>query len=312
MRNGTEDRLMLLDSASMYFRAFYGVPDTMVAPDGTPVNAVRGLLDYIARLVADRRPTQLVAAMDADWRPEWRVAAIPSYKAHRVADEAKNEEEVPDALSPQVPIIEQVLDALGICRVGVPGYEADDVIGTLATSATCPVEIVTGDRDLFQLVEDARDVTVLYIVKGVGNAELIDEAEITRRYDIPGRSYADFATMRGDPSDGLPGVPGVGEKTAAALLREFGTLDGILAAAQISDAGFPRGSHAKIVAAGEYIGPARKVVAVAHDVPIGSLDPALPRKPRDPDALDTLAERWALSSSVERVLEALGSYSRPV
>ncbi|HVT21658.1 MAG TPA: 5'-3' exonuclease [Mycobacteriales bacterium] len=296
---------MLLDSASMYFRAYYGVPDTMAAPDGTPVNAVRGFLDYIARLVSDRRPTKLVAAMDADWRPQWRVAAIPSYKAHRVADEATNEEEVPDTLSPQVPIIEDVLDALGICRVGVPGYEADDVIGTLATSAACPVEIVTGDRDLFPLVEDGRGVTVLYIVKGVGNAEVIDEAEIVRRYDIPGRSYADFATMRGDPSDGLPGVPGVGDKTAAALLREFGTLDGILTAAQASDAGFPRGSHAKIMAAADYIGPARTVVAVARDVPVGPLDPALPSAPRDPAALDALAQRWGLGSSVERVLEAL-------
>ncbi|HVS69615.1 MAG TPA: 5'-3' exonuclease [Mycobacteriales bacterium] len=296
---------MLLDSASMYFRAFYGVPDTMLAPDGTPVNAVRGLLDYIARLVTDRRPTHLVAAMDADWRPEWRVAAIPSYKAHRVADEANNEEEVPDALSPQVPIIEDVLDALGICRVGVPGYEADDVIGTLATAATCPVEIVTGDRDLFQLVDDARRVTVLYIVKGVGNAEVIDEAEITRRYGIPGRRYADFATMRGDPSDGLPGVPGVGEKTAAALLREFATLEGILVAAQTSDAGFPRGSHAKIIAAAEYIEQARKVVAVATDVPVGNLEPRLPHAPKDPDALAALSDRWGLATSVDRVLKAL-------
>lgn len=291
----------------MYFRAYFGVPDTMVAPDGSPVNAVRGMLDYIARLVSDRRPTQLVAAMDADWRPEWRVAAIPSYKAHRVADVTTNAEEVPDTLSPQVPIIEDVLDAVGLCRIGVEGYEADDVIGTLATTAPCPVEIVTGDRDLFQLVDDARDVKVLYIAKGVGNSELIDEAEITRRYDIPSRSYADFATMRGDPSDGLPGVPGVGEKTAAALLREFGSLDGVLLAAQQSDAGFPRGSHAKIVAAADYIGLARKVVAVARDVPVGDIDPRLPRTPHDPDALDELSERWGLDSSVQRVLQALRS-----
>jgi 5'-3' exonuclease len=299
----TADRLLLLDSASMYFRAFFGVPDTMVAPDGTPVNAVRGLLDYIARLVSERRPTQLVAAMDADWRPAWRVAAVPSYKAHRVSPAGG--EEVPDTLSPQVPIIEQVLDALGLCRLGVAGYEADDVIGTLAMGATCPVQIVTGDRDLFQLVDDARSVTVLYIAKGVGNAEVIDEAAITARYDIPGRSYADFATMRGDPSDGLPGVRGVGDKTAAALLREFGTLDGVLAAAQLSEAGFPRGCHAKILAALDYIEPARKVVAVAHDVPVGNIDPSLPRVPRDQRALDALSEQWGLQSSVERVLAAL-------
>ena len=303
------DRLLLLDSASMYFRAFHGVPDTMVAPDGTPVNAVRGFLDYIARLVTDRRPTHVVAAMDADWRPQWRVDAIPSYKAHRVADEASNAEEVPDTLSPQVPIIENVLDAFGICRVGVAGYEADDVIGTLAMRAACPTEIVTGDRDLFQLVDDERRVTVLYIVKGVGNAEVIDEAEITRRYNIPGRSYADFATMRGDPSDGLPGVPGVGEKTAAALLNEFGSLDAILAAAAVSDAGFPRGCHAKIVAASAYIEPARKVVAVAHDAPVGTIDATLPATPRDRVALEELSDRWGLHSSVERVVEAIASHN---
>jgi 5'-3' exonuclease len=299
----TGDRLLLLDSASMYFRAFFGVPDTMVAPDGTPVNAIRGFLDYIARLVGDRRPTRLVAAMDADWRPQWRVDAIPSYKAHRVAPEGG--EEVPDTLSPQVPIIEDVLDAIGLCRLGVANYEADDVIGTLAIAAVCPVEIVTGDRDLFQLVDDARQVTVLYIAKGVGNSEVIDEAAITERYDIPGKSYADFATMRGDPSDGLPGVRGVGDKTAAALLREFGTLDGVIAAAQISDAGFPRGSHAKILAAADYIAPARKVVAVAHDVPVGDIDPTLPAAPRDERALAALSDRWGLHNSVERVLDAL-------
>jgi 5'-3' exonuclease len=204
-----------------------------------------------------------------------------------------------------VPIIEAVLDALGLCRLGVAGYEADDVIGTLATHATCPVQIVTGDRDLFQLVEDDRQVTVLYIAKGVGNAEVIDEAAITARYDIPGRSYADFATMRGDPSDGLPGVPGIGDKTASALLRTFGTLDGVLAAAQLSDEGFPRGSHAKLLAAADYIEPARKVVAVATDVPVDGIDPTLPAAARDASALEELSQRWGLHNSVERVLDAL-------
>jgi 5'-3' exonuclease len=293
---------MLLDSASMYFRAFYGVPADVTAPDGSPVNAVRGLLEFIAYLVAERRPTQLVAAMDADWRPEWRVAAVPSYKAHRVSPAGG--EEVPDALTPQVPIIEDVLDALGICRVGVAGYEADDVIGTLATTATVPVEIVTGDRDLFQLVDDARDVAVIYIAKGVGASERIDEAEITKRYDIPGREYADFATMRGDPSDGLPGVPGIGEKTAATLLRTFGNLDGILAAAAVSDEGFPRGSHAKLVTALDDIPAMRRVVAVACDVQVGSLSPAIPPAAPDQEALDALAERWGLRNSIARVLEA--------
>jgi 5'-3' exonuclease len=296
---------MLLDSASMYFRSFFGVPDNVVAPDGTIVNAVKGFLDAIAFLVSEHRPTHLVAAMDMDWRPAWRVEAVPSYKAHRVAPEGG--EEVPDTLSPQVPIIEAALDALGICRIGMPDAEADDVIGTLATTATMPVEIVTGDRDLFQLVDDARDVAVLYIAKGFGNRERIDEAEITRRYDIPGRAYADFATMRGDTSDGLPGVPGIGEKTAATLLRTFGDLDGILAAAALSDEGFPRGCHAKLLASIASIPAMRRVVAVARDLPIGSVSDAVPASPPNAEALDALAERWGLRNAVARVLEAFVS-----
>ena len=149
---------MLLDSASLYYRAFYGVPETMTAPDGTPVNAVRGMLDMIARLIRARHPGRLVACMDADWRPAFRVAAIPSYKAHRANPDGT--ELAPDALTAQVPVIEAVLAAAGVEMAAAPGYEADDVIGTLAARADGPVEVVTGDRDLFQLVDDARGVRV--------------------------------------------------------------------------------------------------------------------------------------------------------
>jgi len=200
---------MLLDTASLYFRAYYGVPDTLTAPDGTPVNAVRGLLDMIARLVRARHPGQLVACLDADWRPAFRVAAIPSYKAHRAQPDGG--EDVPAALAAQVPVIEDVLGAIGIAMAGAPGYEADDVIGTLAARASGPVEIVTGDRDLFQLVDDEKPVRVLYTMRGLTNLDVVNEAAVTARYHIPGRAYADFAVLRGDPSDGLPGVPGVGE-----------------------------------------------------------------------------------------------------
>src|ERR1700722_8646103 len=262
--------LLLLDTASLYFRAFYGVPDTVTAPDGTPVNAVRGLLDYISRLVGDRRPTHLVAAMDHSWRPDWRVAAVPSYKSHRVSPEG--EEEVPDTLTPQVPIICDVLDAIGIARVGATDYEADDIIGTLATRATGTVEIVTGDRDLFQLVDDSVPVRIVYVVKGVANRELIDESEVARRYGIPGRAYAEFATLRGDPSDGLPGVPGVGDKTAAALITSFGTVAAVVAAAQGDGEGFPKGAQAKVLAALDYLDRALDVVRVACDVPLGDFD----------------------------------------
>src|SRR4051812_38378275 len=217
------DKLLLLDTPSLYFRAFYGSPESVTAPDGTPVNAVRGLLDFMARLIRDHKPTRVVAAMDEDWRPAWRVAALPSYKAHRVA--ADGGDQTPDALAVQVPVIEEVLDALGLARVGVAGYEADDVIGTLAAEAGCAVDVVTGDRDLFQLVRDDQPVRIIYTAKGVGTATPWDEAAVTAKYGIPGRAYGEFAALRGDPSDGLPGVAGIGEKTAAALISRFGTVE---------------------------------------------------------------------------------------
>ena len=298
-------KLLLLDTPSLYFRAFYGVPDTITAPDGTPVNAVRGLLDFIARLVADRGPRRLVAAMDADWRPAFRVEALPSYKAHRVA--SGDQEEVPDALSPQVVVIEEVLAALGVACFGVAGYEADDVIGTLAIRDAGPVDVVTGDRDLFQLVDDSRAVRVLYVARGVGRADVVDEAWVTAKYGIPGRAYADFATLRGDPSDGLPGVAGIGDKTAAALITRYGTLPALLAALDSGDTAMPAGARTKLAAAGDYLAVAPKVVAVAADVPLPRYDDGVPAAPRDPDRLVELSQRWGLDSPLNRVLSAFAA-----
>ncbi len=302
-------RLMLLDTASLYFRAYFGVPDSVRAPDGTPVNAVRGLLDFIARLVQDHRPDALVACMDADWRPEWRVSLIPGYKAHRVAEESEtgpDEEEVPDTLSPQVPVIEAVLDALGIARLGVQGYEADDVIGTLATRAHGPVDIVTGDRDLFQLVDDARGVRVLYPLKGVGSLQVTDEALLREKYGVDGPGYADLATLRGDPSDGLPGVPGIGEKTAAKLLAAYGDLDGIRAAAADPASKITPAQRRRLVESAPYLDVAPAVVRVARDIPVPEdLDERLPDEPRDGEVLAALGERWGLGSSLDRVLHTL-------
>lgn len=309
-RAGTGGALMLLDTASLYFRAYYGVPETLTAPDGTPVNAVRGLLDFIARLVTDLRPARLVACTDEDWRPAFRVAAIPSYKAHRVADEGAPElhgETVPDTLSPQVQVIFDVLDALGIARVGVAGYEADDVIGALATRADGPVDVVTGDRDLFQLVDDARRVRILYTARGVGRHEVVDEQVVTTKYAIPGRAYADFAVLRGDPSDGLPGVPGIGDKTAAALIRQYGTLDRLLAAVAVKDPALPAASARKLVAAADYLAVAPAVVQVARDLDTAAYDDLLPAAPADPGRLVALVDRWGIDSSVNRVLTAFAA-----
>ena len=299
-------KLMLLDSASLYFRAFYGMKESITAPDGTPVNAVRGFLDFITRLVTDQEPTLLVCCWDDDWRPEFRVAAIPSYKAHRVADASTDAEEVPDTLAPQVPVIADVLAAFGIARIGVPGYEADDVIGTLAARADVPVDVVTGDRDLFQVIDDARRVRVLYTAKGgVARAELVTESVVSERYGVPPQAYADFAALRGDPSDGLPGVPGVGEKTAAALITAYGSLDGVRRAAEAGDPGARASVHDKVLAARDYLDVAPTVVRVALDVPVPDHDDRLPTAPTDPAALATLAERWGLATSVARLTAAL-------
>jgi 5'-3' exonuclease len=293
--------MLLLDSASLYFRAFFGVPE-VIGPSGVPTNAVRGLLDMIASLVDRGRPTHLVACWDNDWRPAFRVEAIPSYKAHRVA--TGHEEEVPDALSPQVAIIEDVLEALGVACFGVEGYEADDVIGTLAIRDPGPVDIVTGDRDLFQLVDDSREVRVLYTARGVGRADVVDEAWVAAKYGIPGRSYADFATLRGDPSDGLPGVAGVGDKTAAALITKYGSLPALLDALDAGDTAMPAGARSKLAASRDYLAVAPKVVAVASDVPLPAYDDGIPASPRDPDRLVELSQRWGLDSPLNRVLSA--------
>ncbi|MEU1087111.1 5'-3' exonuclease [Streptomyces sp. NPDC005892] len=302
---------MLLDTASLYYRAYFGVPDSVRAPDGTPVNAVRGLLDFIGRLVQDHHPDDLVACMDADWRPAWRVDLIPTYKAHRVAVETPagqaDVEETPDTLSPQVPVIEAVLDAVGIARVGVAPYEADDVIGTLTGLATGPVDIVTGDRDLYQLVDDARGVRVLYPLKGVGTLQVTDEAVLREKYGVDGRGYVDLALLRGDPSDGLPGVPGIGEKTAAKLLDAYGDLAGIMAAVDDPAAKLTPSQRRRLDEAREYVAVAPKVVRVAGDVPLPAFDPVLPREARDPVALSELAERWGLRGALQRLLSALHS-----
>jgi 5'-3' exonuclease len=296
--------LMLLDTASLYFRAFYGVPETVRAPDGTPVNAVRGLLDMIARLVRAREPAGLVACWDADWRPAFRVAAVPSYKAHRLAADRASEQ-TPPALDPQVPVIEEVLRVSGLAVAGAPGYEADDVMATLAARSAGPVDVVTGDRDLFQLVDDARGVRVIYTVRGLTNMDVIDEAAVTAKYGIPGRAYADFAALRGDPSDGLPGVPGVGEKTAAALIRAFGSIEGITAALDAGHGGFPRGSRDKLEMARDYLDIALSVVRVVDDAPLPDVDGRLPAVPADAARLRELGERWGLGSSLSRFVTAV-------
>ncbi|HEY3574751.1 MAG TPA: 5'-3' exonuclease [Arthrobacter sp.] len=306
------NRLMLLDTASLYFRAFYGLPDTIRRADGTPVNAVRGLLDMIARLTTDYGATHLVACWDDDWRPQWRVDLIPTYKAHRVAEivaGAADVEVVPDELEAQIPLIRHVLGLAGIAVVGVPEHEADDVVGTYASHAGFPVDVVTGDRDLFQLVDDDRRVRVIYTARGMRNLEVLTDAVVVEKYRVLPQQYADYATLRGDASDGLPGVAGIGEKTAAALLLEHGTLDGLLAAAADPRGGVSASVRSKLAAAADYLKVAPAVVNVVRDLELPSLEEAgaelqaVTGEARE--ELDRLATEWNLGGSVRRLLEAL-------
>lgn len=298
------ERVMLLDTASLYFRAFYGIHSSIRAPDGTPVNALRGLLDFISRLVTAHQPTSLVAAWDDDWRPQFRVDAIPSYKAHRVVEE--DEEEVPDELAPQVDLIAEVLALIGIPRVGAAGYEADDVIATLATGTDSPVLIVTGDRDLFQLIDDTQPIKVLYTAaKGVLNAELIDDAAVRERYGVAADQYADFALLRGDPSDGLPGVRGIGEKTAAKLIGEFGTVSALLTAVADGTAGLTPAMTKKLADGVGYVDQAEAVVRVVRDIDMPPVRATLPAAPADPAGLALFADQWGVESAVERLAIAL-------
>jgi 5'-3' exonuclease len=306
------DRLMLLDTASLYFRAFYGVPDAIRRDDGTPVNAVRGLLDMIARLTTDYGATHLVACWDDDWRPQWRVDLIPSYKSHRVAEGvagAADVEVVPDALEAQIPMIRRVLELAGIAVVGAAEHEADDVIGTYASHAELPVDVVTGDRDLFQVVDDARQVRVIYTARGMRNLEVLTDAVVVGKYRVLPGQYADYATLRGDSSDGLPGVAGIGEKTAASLLGEYGTLEGLLAAAADAGSGLSSSVRSKLAAAADYLTVAPAVVKIVRDLELPTLEEAgaqlHPVLGGSRAEIERLATEWNLGGSVRRLLEAL-------
>lgn len=295
--------LMLIDSASLWYRAYYGMPDTFFAQDGTPVNAVRGFVDSMARLISQYQPDRLIACIEGDWRPQWRVDLFPDYKANRIEEEG--EEDEPETLTPQIPIILEVLDELGIPVVGADDYEADDVIATYSKIETGPIRIVTGDRDLFQLVDKSKDVKVVYLAKGITNHDLVDESYIENRYVIPGDRYSLFATLRGDPSDGLPGVRGIGEKGAAAIARSFSSIDQVIEAAESGHPELSAAHAKKILADRNYLSFAPKLVQCALDVPLPKIQHNIPKAPTDISAIYQLKDRYAIGAPLDRLIAAL-------
>jgi 5'-3' exonuclease len=312
--------LLLLDGASLWFRAFHAIPEKITAPDGRPVNALRGFTDMVAALIARHAPARLVVCLDLDWRPRFRVELVPSYKAHRLDVSATAEpgaEAVPDTLTPQVDMIVEVLAAAGIATAGADGLEADDVIGTLATrERRDEVIVVSGDRDLLQLVRDtpAPPVRICYVGRGLARAELFGPAEVAAKYGVPqqnaGAAYADMATLRGDASDGLPGVAGIGDKSAATLISRFGSLDALVAAVHDPNSDLARGPRAKLAAATDYLEAAAPVVRVVRDATVDLSGPdLLPAAPADPSRLQDLAAAYNAESPVKRLITAMATRS---
>ena len=296
--------LMLLDSASLWYRAYFGMPDTLLSPSGMPVNAIRGYLDMTSRLLVKYKPDRLVACLEGDWRPSWRVELFPDYKLNRVDEEG--EEDEPDTLGPQIPVLLDVLDALGIAMVGVDDYEADDLMATFSVKQQGPIRIVTGDRDLFQLVDDKRDVKIVYLAKGISNHDLVDLRWINDKYQIPGDRYALFAMIRGDSSDGLPGIRGIGEKGAANIANQFSSLGEVMKAAESSDERLTANIRKKLLESAAYAAIAPKLVGCALDVSIPQMEISMPLRPKSMKKIEELKEEYGLGASIDRIISALG------
>ena len=296
--------LMLLDSASLWYRAYFGMPDTLLSPKGEPVNAIRGYLDMTSRLLVKYQPKRLVACLEGDWRPSWRVELFPDYKLNRLDEEGDEEE--PDTLGPQIPILLDVLDALGIAVLGVDDYEADDLIATFSTKQKGPIRIVTGDRDLFQLVDDKKDIKVIYLAKGISNHDLVDLQWISKKYEIPGERYALFAMIRGDSSDGLPGIRGIGEKGAASIANQFESLEEVMAGAVSGDERLTPNLCKKLLASADYAAIAPKLVSCATDIALPEMSIDLPTKPKSMEKINLLKEEYGLGTSIDRIVSALG------
>jgi 5'-3' exonuclease len=250
-------------------------------------------------------PNRIVACIEGDWRPSWRVELFPDYKANRLEDESEEEEE-PETLTPQIPVLLDVLDAFGFPMLGVDDYEADDVMATFAVKEKGPIRIVTGDRDLFQLVDDKRDVKVVYLARGISQHDLVDKKWVAEKYGIPGDRYALFAMFRGDPSDGLPGVKGIGEKGAALIANHCATVDEALKAARNNYDAFTPALNKKIIAGADYLKIAPTLVHCALDVAIPKMDISMPMMPEDLSEIYALKEQYGLGASIDRLISALG------
>ena len=296
--------LLILDSATLYYRAFYALPEKMTAPNGNPHNAIRGFLSMLTKLISLHHPSGLAAAWDNDWRPAWRVELVPSYKTHRL-EVTSGQEEVPDTLSPQIEAIAAILDAWGVARIGIDGFEADDVIASVAAQHQGRSFVVTSDRDLIQVVTD-RVSLLLQVSGGVENWPVLDPDAIESKYGVTPKSYLSMAALRGDPSDGLPGIPGIGDKTASALINAYADLDALIKASGSLDFDKPLTPRLaeRIKSGADYLAAAMAVITAEERLPVGAWSVEIPYEPIDMQSLNELAVTWGVEKYVEELLQA--------
>ncbi len=286
---------ILLDVSSLMYRAFFAMKDGLFTPDGKPVGAVHGYLDMVARLVAARRPDEVIHVYDHEWRPVTRTDIYPDYKGHRPED--------PPDLPPQFLMLREVLGPTGMLQAQTEGWEAEDAIGAFCVEAHADdrLEIVSGDRDLIQLVRDPV-VKLLFTVRGVSELLEFDEATVLDKYGVPADRYVEFAILRGDPSDGLPGVKGIGEKTARDLVQRFASIDAVLEAAGADDPSIKPAVRANLLASVDYVDAMRRLVPVNPDPPL-----SLWAGDRDDAELHRIADEVAIRGPVQRLIAALDS-----
>lgn len=296
--------LLILDSATLYYRAFYALPEKMTAPNGNPHNAIRGFLSMLTKLITLHHPSGIVAAWDNDWRPAWRVELVPSYKTHRL-EVTSGQEEVPDTLSPQIDAIAAILDAWGVARIGIDGFEADDVIASVAAQHQGRCFVVTSDRDLIQVVTD-RVSLLLQVSGGVENWPVLDPDAIESKYGVSPKNYLSMAALRGDSSDGLPGIPGIGDKTASALVNAYANLDALIKASDTPNPDKPLTPRLaeRISAGAHYLEAAMAVITAETRLPVSAWSVEVPYEPVDMQTLNDLALSWGVEKYVDELLQA--------
>ena len=291
-----ERRLFLIDGPSLVYRAFYALPESIATSTGEPTNAIFGFSSMLVKIVTDHGVQPTIVAWDAG--TSGRTELFAEYKAGRRSR--------PDLLKAQWPAVEPLVEAFGYRNVKLEGYEADDVIASLAEQARgagVPVTIVTGDRDVFQLIDEAGLVQVMATARGITETKLYDHQAVIDRYGLAPELIPDFYGLKGDTSDNIPGIPGIGEKTASELIQRFGSLEGVLS--HVRDIGGPKRKQ-NLIDHAEDARLSKRLATVNRELPVDfDLKSEASREP-DRSRLREVFRRWELRDPLRRLEEALG------